>query len=113
MTDFSGMTCEACRVGAPPATPEEIEQFLTDCPDWETKTVDEEPQIRRVFKFDDFISALDFTNKVGALAEQQGHHPALLTEWGSVTVSWWTHKIGGLHRNDLIMAARTDELYAG
>ena len=56
---------------------------------------------------------MDFTNKVGALAEQQGHHPALLTEWGSVTVSWWTHKIGGIHKNDLIMGAKTDLLYAG
>jgi 4a-hydroxytetrahydrobiopterin dehydratase len=113
MADFSGMTCEACRVGAPPATPEEIEQFLTDFPDWEAKTVDEVPQIRRAFKFDDFASALDFTTKVGALAEQQGHHPALLTEWGSVTVSWWTHKIGGIHKNDLIMGAKTDLIYPG
>lgn len=62
MADFSGMTCEACRVGAPPATTEKIEQFLADCPDWETKTLDEVPQIRRVFRFDDFVSALDFTN---------------------------------------------------
>ena len=53
------------------------------------------------------------SNRVGALAEQEGHHPALLTEWGRVTVSWWTHAIGGLHRNDFILAARTDTLYAG
>jgi 4a-hydroxytetrahydrobiopterin dehydratase len=76
MADFSGMTREAYRVGAPPATRQEIEQFLTDRPDWETKTVDGVPKIRRVFKFDDCVSALDFTNKVEALAEQQDHHPA-------------------------------------
>jgi len=54
---------------------------------------------------------LEFTNKVGELAEKEGHHPALLTEWGRTTVTWWTHKIKGLHRNDFIMAAKTDELY--
>lgn len=106
------MTCEACRVGAPPATSEEIEQFLADCPDWENKSVDKVPQIQRVYKFDDFVSALEFTNKVGALVEEHGHHPALLTEWGRVTGSWWTHKIGGIHKNDLIMGAKTDRIYA-
>jgi 4a-hydroxytetrahydrobiopterin dehydratase len=57
------------------------------------------------------VEALDFTNRVGELAEQQGHHPAIITEWGKVTVTWWTHKIKGLHRNDFIMAAKTDRLY--
>ena len=66
-----------------------------------------------MFQFDDFAQALDFTNRVGAIAEDQGHHPALLTEWGRVTVAWWTHKIRGLHRNDFVMAARTDEVAAG
>jgi 4a-hydroxytetrahydrobiopterin dehydratase len=64
----------------------------------------------RVYK--NFVEALHFTNKVGELAETEGHHPSLLTEWGKVTVTWWTHKINGLHRNDFIMAAKTDELYA-
>ena len=68
--------------------------------------------MRRVFTFDDFAQALRFTDEVGAVAEEEGHHPALLTEWGRTTVSWWTHKIKGLHRNDFIMAAKTDELYA-
>jgi len=66
-----------------------------------------------MFTIPNFVEALNFTNKVGALAESEGHHPALLTEWGKVTVTWWTHKIGGLHRNDFIMAAKTDQLYAG
>ena len=65
------------------------------------------------FTFGSFAEALAFTDAVGALAEAEGHHPAILTEWGRVTVTWWTHAIKGLHRNDFIMAARTDELYGG
>ena len=67
-------------------------------------------RLERVFRLKDFAQALAFTNKVGAIAEAEGHHPALLTQWGSVTVTWWTHKIRGLHRNDFIMAAKTDRL---
>ena len=67
-------------------------------------------RLERVFTFPDFAGALAFTNRVGAIAEAAGHHPALLTEWGRVTVGWWTHAIGGLHRNDFIMAARTEPL---
>ncbi|PYN58661.1 MAG: 4a-hydroxytetrahydrobiopterin dehydratase [Candidatus Rokuibacteriota bacterium] len=69
-------------------------------------------RLERVFHFPSFADALAFTNRVGALAEAEGHHPALLTEWGRVTVTWWTHKIRGLHRNDFIMAAKTDGLAA-
>jgi pterin-4a-carbinolamine dehydratase len=70
------------------------------------------PGLQRVFKFKNFAQALDFTNKVGDLAEAEDHHPALTTEWGKVTINWWTHKIRGLHRNDFIMAAKTDGLYS-
>ena len=69
-------------------------------------------RIERAFRFTDFAGALSFTDAVGARAEEAGHHPALLTEWGAVTVMWWTHAIGGLHRNDFVMAARTDNVYA-
>lgn len=113
MSDYAVLKCEVCRVGAPPATPGELEQFRSDCPDWEIVTADEVPQIQRVYRFGDFVSALAFTNKVGTLAEEEGHHPALLTEWGRVTVRWWTHKIRGLHKNDLIMGAKTDRIYDG
>ena len=68
-------------------------------------------QLERAFKFRTFAQALAFTNKVGEVAELEGHHPALLTEWGKVTVTWWTHKIRGLHKNDFICAAKTDELF--
>ena len=64
----------------------------------------------RVFKFDDYEQSLKFSQKVAALAEEEDHHPAILLEWGKVEVTWWTHKIGGLHKNDFIAAAKTDNL---
>jgi 4a-hydroxytetrahydrobiopterin dehydratase len=67
-------------------------------------------RLERVFHFRSFADALAFTNRVGSIADDEGHHPALLTEWGRVTVTWWTHKIRGLHRNDFMMAAKTDAL---
>ena len=71
----------------------------------------DEPRLRRAYRFGNFATALTFTNLIGELAESEGHHPALLTEWGRVTVDWWTHKIGDIHLNDLIMAARSDTLH--
>lgn len=106
-------SCEACRAGAPTVTPEERREFAAQVPDWEIVTEDGIDRLRRAFKFKNFVDALHFTNRVGELAESQNHHPALLTEWGRVTVSWWTHKIKGLHRNDFVCAARTDELAPG
>jgi len=67
-------------------------------------------RLTRNYDFKNFAEAIAFTNRVGDLAESEAHHPALLTEWGRVTVSWWTHKIRGLHVNDFIMAAKTDAL---
>ena len=91
-------------------TDAEAAELHRQVPDWELIEVDGIKRLRRVFSADDFAQALEFTNGVGELAEAEGHHPALLTEWGSTTVTWWTHKIRGLHRNDFIMAAKTDEL---
>ena len=85
---------------------------MRDLTDWSIVQQDGMDHLRRVFKFKDFVSALAFTNKVGDLAEEHGHHPMLVTEWGKVTVEWWTHAIGGLHENDFIMAAKTDKLYS-
>jgi 4a-hydroxytetrahydrobiopterin dehydratase len=68
-------------------------------------------RLERTFKFKNFAQALEFTNKVGAIAEEEDHHPRIVTEWGKVTLQWWTHVIGGLHKNDFIMAAKSDELY--
>lgn len=110
---MSGLTtekCVACRGDAPPATEAEIAQWKPQVPDWQLVERDGIRRLERMFHFPSFAEALAFTNRVGALAEAEGHHPALLTEWGRVTVSWWTHKIRGLHRNDFIMAAKTDAL---
>ena len=111
MEEFVKMQCEPCRVGSPPATEDEIAEFMQQLPEWTVKELDGVKRIERVFKFKNFAQALEFTNKVGEIAEKEGHHPAILTEWGRVTVTWWTHKIKGLHRNDFIMAAKTDRLF--
>ena len=92
------------------ATPEEIETLLLQVPEWNILMSEGIDKLERVFEFSDFIQALEFTNNVGNLAEQENHHPAILTEWGRVTVTWWTHKIGGLHHNDFVAAAKTDQL---
>ena len=111
---MAGLTeerCVACRVGAPRVTDEEIAELKPQIPEWEI--VDEEGilRLRRGYRFGDFSEAMAFTVRVALLAEAEGHHPAILTEWGRVTVSWWTHKIRGLHRNDFVMAAKTDALH--
>jgi len=111
MSSLSQQECEACRADAPQVSDEELRELMPKIPDWSPNVVDGVMQLQREFEFRNFEQAMAFSNRVGEIAEQAGHHPAILTEWGKVTVSWWTHKIGGLHRNDLIMAARTDELY--
>lgn len=111
MEPLASMTCVACRPGEPTVSDEESREYLRQIPEWRITHETDIPHLERTFTFPDFASALAFTDRVGALAEQQGHHPALLTEWGRVTVSWWTHAIGGLHRNDFILAAQTDTLY--
>ncbi len=113
MSELSQMKCTACRGDEPALTDAEIAELYLQIPDWQVVEREGIKRLERVFKFGDFAQALTFTNKVGERAEAVGHHPALLTEWGKVTVSWWTHKIGGLHQNDFIMAARTDELFEG
>lgn len=103
--------CEACRADAPMVTPKEQDTLMQELPDWEVIKVDGVNQLRREFRFRNFVQAQAFTNRVADLAEEEGHHPAILLEFGKATVRWWTHKIHGLHRNDFIMAARTDRLF--
>ena len=111
METLAQMKCVACRRDAATVTDAEIAELHPQVPDWEIEELDGIKRLRRIFSVDDFAQALEFTNKVGEPAEEEGHHPALLTEWGRTTVTWWTHKIKGLHRNDFVMAAKTDELY--
>ena len=110
MEALSKQICVPCSGKSPKVTEEEITQFLGEIPQWQVKNVSEELRLERVYKFPDFQTALAFTQQVGEYADQVGHHPTLLTEWGQVTVIWWTHAIGGLHKNDFIMAAKTDEI---
>lgn len=105
------MTCVACQADSPPATIDDLAEWLPQLPEWKIIERAGMRNLERTFKFKNFFQALAFTQRVGEIAEAEGHHPALLTEWGKVTVTWWTHKIKDLHRNDFIMAARTDALY--
>jgi len=111
--NLSQMECEACRADAKPATAEERENFGREIPEWHVDTVEGVDRLVRRFSFRNFAEALAFTNRVGAIAEEVQHHPKLVTEWGSCQVSWWSHEMGGLHRNDYILAARTDKAFPG
>jgi 4a-hydroxytetrahydrobiopterin dehydratase len=113
MSELSEMKCTACRGDEPTLTDAEVAELRPRVPEWHVVQREGIKRLERVFRFRNFAEALAFTNRVGEQAEEEGHHPALLTEWGRVTVTWWTHKIGGLHRNDFIMAAITDELSEG
>ena len=110
MEALAASSCVACRADAPRVSEDEVAELHPHVPEWRLHEVDGVPRLTRAFTFSNFAEALDFTRRVGEIAEAEGHHPALLTEWGRVTVSWWTHKIKGLHRNDFVMAAKTDAL---
>jgi len=112
MFDLSKQNCEACRADAPKISDDDLKMLMPNIPDWNIIVVDGVMQLSREFEFRNFEQAMAFSNRVGEIAEAEDHHPAILTEWGKVTVTWWSHKIKGLHRNDLIMAARTDEVDA-
>ena len=99
--------------GMSPLGADALEEYLAQVEGWKVVEVQEVPRLQRTFSFDNFQQALDFTNQVGAVAEEVDHHPLLELTWGRVTVSWWTHVIDGLHKNDFVMAARTDQIYAG
>ena len=101
-------TCVPCQGGIPPLTPEEAKGFLEQVPGWELN--DTSDRLYRKFKFDDFVASLDFVNKVGAIAEEEGHHPDIFFGWGYADIVVFTHKIQGLHENDFILAAKVNEL---
>jgi 4a-hydroxytetrahydrobiopterin dehydratase len=110
MVSLAGGKCVPCRGGDPTLTDAEIEELMPHVMNWKVKEVEGVKRLERVFKLKNFAEALRFTNRIGAIAEGEGHHPLIVTEWGKVTVQWWTHKIHGLHNNDFIMAAKTDTL---
>lgn len=103
--------CVACRADSPHVSDQDVGELHPQVPDWRIVVEDGIRKLERAFRFRDFQQALAFTSTVGSIAEAEGHHPRLVTEWGRVTVTWWTHKIRDLHRNDFIMAAKTDRLF--
>ena len=111
MLSLSEADCQRCHETDSPLSASACDNYLQRLEGWEIETVNGVQQLTRTFTFKNFVEALDFTNAVGDIAETADHHPALLTEWGKVKVSWWTHLIGGLHPNDFILAARTNALY--
>ena len=106
------LKCVACRGGDPSLTEAEIAELLPQVPEWQLVERDDISRLQRVFKFKNYAQSLDFTNKVAAIAEEQDHHPLIVLEWGRVMVQWWTHVVKGLHKNDFIMAAKTDNLFS-
>ena len=110
MSSLKSQKCVACQADAPKVTDDELVEFIKEIPDWQPITEESVLKLRRVFDFNDYSQAVKFSNRVAGLAEQEDHHPAILLEWGQVQVTWWTHKILGLHKNDFIAAAKTDSL---
>lgn len=109
---LSEQKCVPCRGGEPRLTSEQVKNLKPAMPEWEVLEIDGIKRLKRSFKFPNFQKALDFTNKIGKIAEEQGHHPEITLGWGHVEVEFWTHKIKGLHQNDFIMAAKTDLLFS-
>lgn len=107
MTDLANKNCVPCRGGVPPLAGKELESLAKELPQW---NVVNGHHITRLFKFPDFRQALAFVNKVGEVAEQQGHHPDILLSWGKAEVTTWTHAINGLTESDFILAAKIDRL---
>jgi 4a-hydroxytetrahydrobiopterin dehydratase len=105
--------CVACHADSPRVTAAEIAELSSQIPAWQIVERNGEQELERRFRFPDFAQALAFTLRVGEVAEEEDHHPRLITEWGQATVHWWTHKIHGLHRNDFIMASKCDRIYEG
>lgn len=115
MAELDGLLserCVACRRDSPRVTDAEAVELGSLIPEWRTVEVDGVPRLERVFKTKTYPQALEITQRVGELAEIEGHHPVILVKARSVTVTWWTHAIKWLHRNDFIMAAKTDEIAA-
>jgi 4a-hydroxytetrahydrobiopterin dehydratase len=108
VAELAAKTCVPCKGGVPPLKGAELEQLGRELPGW---SIVNEHHIARSFKFPDFRTALDFVDKVGALAEEQGHHPDIFLAWGKAEITIWTHKIDGLTESDFILGAKIDRLY--
>ena len=105
------LQCEACRVDAPRVSEDELAVLINQIPSWAPIMRDNIMMLERTFSLKNYVEATAFTNRVADMAEQEDHHPTIVLEWGKVTVTWWSHKIKGLHKNDFICAAKTDALF--
>ena len=108
LKDYS---CKATPAGAAAVSHSELKALSTQIPDWNLENRDGVLQLVRTFKCRHFLDALRFANLIGEIAENNDHHPALVVEWGKIKVAWWSHSINGLHHNDFVMAAKTDEIF--
>ena len=107
MPDLAEQSCVPCRGGVPPLAGAELSSFAAQVPAW---SVVDGHHLEREFSFPNFVQALAFTNKVGELAETEGHHPDIYLAWGKAGIKIWTHKIDGLTESDFVLAAKIDRL---
>ena len=107
MSELAERQCVPCRGGVPPMKGEQIEEMSSQLPEWQ---VVNEHHLQRQYRFQDFRESLDFVNRVGELAEEQGHHPDICFGWGKADITIWTHKIDGLTESDFVLAAKIDKL---
>jgi len=110
MKELSKQSCEACRVGAPILSEQELKEALAQLPGWDFN--EDFPSLTKTYRFADFSEAFAFAARVALLSEKYDHHPRVTLEWGCVKVEWWTHKISGVHNNDAVLAAKTDLLFS-
>ena len=103
--------CIPCRKGDSALTDAGVAELLPQVPEWELVEVEGIKRLQRTFKLKNYVEAVSFANKIAMTAEKEDHHPLIVLEWGRVTVQWWTHVVKGLHQNDFVMAAKTDELF--
>ena len=108
MAQLAQTKCEACRADSPHVTHDEVKEFLKETPGWQITKEEDINRLVKTYFFKDWKESQAFANRVGDMADAEGHHPSITIEWGRVTIRWWTHKIAGLHKNDFIMAAKTD-----
>jgi len=110
VTSLADKTCVPCRGGVPPLKGAQLSEILSQLPEHVEWTVANEHHLTRTYKFPDFKTALAFVNRVGAIAEEQGHHPDIVLAWGKVEITIWTHKVDGLTESDFILAAKIDQV---
>ena len=109
MSDLASNTCEACRVDAPTVSNNEASMLIKEIEGWDLIN-DGIKKLKKEFSFSSYSDSVDFSNKVADMADKEDHHPQIILEWGKVTVFWWSHKIKGLHKNDFICAAKTNNI---